>query len=238
MKVRTRETVDGPVCKSPKVPTVSPAIWAASLASNAGKPVEKPSRRETVTRLTLRIVPIAALVAVSVLLGVVWTDKNDLSDAARQRRDLVSTSGKVANVFFNWDYGHMKQSFDAKYPLLTTKAAAAIRPTADTLTSYFTQNKVSSKATISGIYPGEVKKGAANVVVVINTNVTTGKTVQSNTGATVALSMQLVKGKWLAGNITLLSQGVQSATDENGKPIKGGGGSGAPSTIPSPQPGK
>ncbi|QFG20163.1 hypothetical protein [Actinomadura sp. WMMB 499] len=183
------------------------------------------------SRLALRIVPAAALVAVSAALGVVWQDRNDLASAADGRRDLAGAAGKVASVFFNWDYQHMDESFAAKYPLLTEQAADAIRPTASTLISYFTKNKVSSQAHISGIYPGEVKDGAANVLVVINTKVTTAETVQSNDGATVALSMERASGRWLAGNITLLSPGAESVTDENGKPLEGaqgeGGGAGA-----------
>lgn len=253
MKVRTLERVEGPACKSPKVPTVSPSVWAASLAgkpdakadgkadgkgSGKGGPARERSRRRRMVQKGLLVVLVLALVAVSALLVIVWRQKGDLSEDARQRKSLVSSAEKVADVFFNWDYGHMKQSFDAKYPLLTKKAADSIRPTAATLTSYFTQNKVSSKATISGAYPGDIKDGAANVLVVINTKVTTNKTVQSNTGATVGLSMKRVSGKWLAGNITLLSQGAQSATDENGKPISGGGGSQIPGTIPSTKSGK
>ncbi|MDL4816424.1 hypothetical protein [Actinomadura opuntiae] len=199
---------------------------------------EAPPRRLTgIGMRLLTVVTAIALVAVSALLYVVWQQKEDMSADARRQRDLAASARKVADVFFNWDYQHMSQSFAAKYPLLTKAAADAIRPTADTLTSYFTTNKVSSRATVTGVYPGAVKRGAANVMVVINTRVTTGKTVQANSGATVALSMKLVSGKWLAGNITLLSQGVESATDENGKPVSGGtGSSGLPGTVPSARP--
>lgn len=219
---------------APRIPEVAPKVWAASLASG---PFGKRSRRKTIAVRVLTIVPAVALVAVTALLCVVWQQKGDLSADARRQRDLAASARKVADVFFNWDYQHMAQSFAAKYPLLTKAAADAIRPTADTLTSYFTTNKVSSRATVTGVYPGAVKHGAANVVVVINTKVTTGKTVQANSGATVALSMKLVSGKWLAGNITLLSQGVESATDENGKPVPGGtGSSGLPGAVPSARP--
>ncbi|MFB4297598.1 hypothetical protein [Actinomadura sp. NTSP31] len=216
-----------------RIPKVAPEVWAASLASRTAVPA---SRRWSVAARILTIVPLVALVAVTVLLYTVWQGKDDLAKDAQQRHSLAGSAGKVASVFFNWDYQHMSQSFAAKYPLLTKAAADAIRPTAATLTSYFTTNKVSSKAAITGIYPGEVKNRAANVMVVINTRVTTAKTVQSNTGATVALSMKLVSGKWLAGNITLLSQGVESATDENGKPLSGGTGSGLPGALPSARP--
>ncbi|WP_433249963.1 hypothetical protein [Actinomadura nitritigenes] len=219
---------------APRIPEVAPKVWAASLASG---PLGRRSRRRTIVTRVLTIVPAVALVAVTALLCVVWQQKGDLSADARQQRDLAASARKVADVFFNWDYQHMAQSFAAKYPLLTKAAADAIRPTADTLTSYFTTNKVSSRAAVTGVYPGAVKHGAANVMVVINTKVTTGKTVQANSGATVALSMKLVSGKWLAGNITLLSQGVESATDENGKPITGGtGSSGLPGAVPSARP--
>ncbi|TDD91763.1 hypothetical protein E1293_01580 [Actinomadura darangshiensis] len=216
---------------APRIPDVPPKVWAASLASGTagGR-----SRRRTIAIRILTIVPALALVAVSVLLCVVWQQKGDLSSDARRQRDLAASARKVADVFFNWDYQHMDQSFAAKYPLLTKAAGDAIRPTAGTLTSYFTTNKVSSRATVTGVYPGAVKRKAANVMVVINTKVTSGKTVQANNGATVALSMKLVSGKWLAGNITLLSQGVESATDENGKPVSGGAG--LPGTVPSARP--
>jgi hypothetical protein len=217
-----------------RIPEVSPKVLAASLASRPGG---GRSRRKTIVMRVLTIVPVLALVAVTALLCVVWQQKDDLSADARRQRDLAAGARKVADVFFNWDYQHMAQSFAAKYPLLTKAAADAIRPTADTLTSYFTTNKVSSRATVTGVYPGAVRHGAANVMVVINTRVTTGKTVQANSGATVALSMRLVSGKWLAGNITLLSQGVESATDENGRPVSGGtGSSGLPGTVPSARP--
>lgn len=217
-----------------RIQDVPPKVWAASLASG---PFGGRSRRKTIAMRVLTIVPALALVAVSVLLCVVWQQKGDLSADARRQRDLAASARRVADVFFNWDYQHMAQSFAAKYPLLTKAAADAIRPTADTLTSYFTTNKVSSRATVTGVYPGAVKHGAANVMVVINTRVTTGKTVRANSGATVALSMKLVSGKWLAGNITLLSQGVESATDENGKPLSGGtGSSGSPGAVPSARP--
>ncbi|MER6816236.1 hypothetical protein ABT299_43825 [Spirillospora sp. NPDC000708] len=219
---------------APRVPEIAPKVWAASLASG---PFGKRSRRMSIATRVLTIVPAVALVAVTALLCVVWQQKGDLSADARRQRALAASARKVADVFFNWDYQHMAQSFAAKYPLLTKAAADAIRPTADTLTSYFTTNKVSSRATVTGVYPGAVKRGAANVMVVINTKVTTGKTVQANSGATVALSMKLVSGKWLAGNITLLSQGVESATDENGKPLSGGtGSSGLPGAAPSARP--
>ncbi|MFV2179743.1 hypothetical protein ACFHW2_42930 [Actinomadura sp. LOL_016] len=211
---------------------------ASTTASRGGRPGPR-------SRLALRIVPVAALVAVSAALGVVWQDKSDLASDAEVRRDLVGAAGKVAGTFFNWDHRHMDESFSAKYPLLTKKAADAIRPTAPTLTDYFSKNKVSSEARISGIYPGEVKDGAANVLVVINTKVTTAETVQSNNGATVALSMERASGRWLAGNITLLSPGAEAVTDENGKPLPGSkdegsgganpgsGGSGLPGGFPS-----
>ncbi|MBE1536682.1 hypothetical protein [Actinomadura algeriensis] len=176
------------------------------------------------TRVALRIVPMAALVAVTAGLAVVWQDKNDLAGEADTRRELVGAASKVAGTFFNWDYRRMDESFKAKYPLLTEKAADTIRPTAETLTAYFTKNKVSSRAHINDIYPGEIKDGAANVLVVINTKVTTVESVQSNTGATLALSMEHTAGKWLAGNITLLSPGAESVTDENGKPLSGSDG--------------
>lgn len=227
----TRKVATAPAGRIPDVP---PKVWAASLASG---PAGRRSRRTTIAMRVLTIVPALALVAVSVLLSVVWQQKGELSADARRQRDLAAGARKVADVFFNWDYQHMAQSFAAKYPLLTKAAADAIRPTADTLTSYFTTNKVSSRATVTGVYPGAVEHGAANVMVVINTKVTTGKTVQANSGATVALSMKLVSGKWLAGNITLLSQGVESATDENGKPLSGGtGSSGLPGAVPSARP--
>jgi hypothetical protein len=195
-----------------------PAVWAASLAK-AGEP--PPARRRTVLGLAFRIVPAVALVAVSVVLYLVWQDRSGLAEERQRREDLASAARKVASTFFNWDHQHMQQSFEAKYPLLTKKAADAIRPTAGTLTSYFTTNKASSKASISGVYAGEIKGRNANVMVVINTRVVTSKTIQSNNGATVALSMTLDSGRWLAGNITLLSPGAQSATDEKGKPLSG-----------------
>jgi heme/copper-type cytochrome/quinol oxidase subunit 2 len=197
-----------------------PAVWAASLAKTP-KEEPPPARRRTVLGLAFRIVPAIALVAVSVVLYMVWQDKNGLADEQQKRQELATAAKKVANTFFNWDYQHMQQSFAAKYPLLTKKAADAIRPTAGTLTSYFTENKASSKASISGVYAGEIKGRNANVMVVINTRVVTSKTIQSNNGATVALSMTLEKGRWLAGNITLLSSGAHSATDEKGKPLSG-----------------
>ncbi|OLT16579.1 hypothetical protein BJF79_18360 [Actinomadura sp. CNU-125] len=176
------------------------------------------------TRVALRVVPTVALVAVTAGLAVVWQDRNDLAGEADTRRELVGAASKVAGTFFNWDYRRMDESFKAKYPLLTEKAADSIRPTAETLTTYFTKNKVSSQAHINDIYPGEIKDGAANVLVVINTKVTTVESVQSNTGATVALSMERTAGRWLAGNITLLSPGAESVTDENGKPLSGADG--------------
>ncbi|WP_026401588.1 hypothetical protein [Actinomadura rifamycini] len=241
-----RRTVPGLDGRRP--PKVPPAILAASFgkgggedagkdgdeggngdgpAKGAAKPADAGSgarARGPRVRLALRIVPAAALVAVSAALGVVWQDKSELAREAELRRDLASAAGKVADTFFNWDHRRMDESFAAKYPLLTEKAADAIRPTAASLTSYFTKNKVSSEARIHGIYPGEIEDGAANVLVVINTKVTTAETVQSNNGATVALSMEHASGRWLAGNITLLSPGAESVTDENGEPLPGGDG--------------
>ncbi|MBW8486350.1 hypothetical protein [Actinomadura parmotrematis] len=209
-----------------RIPEVSPEVWAASLAA---VPAAPPPRRTSLRRRILLLAPVAALVAASAALGAVWEQKDDLAADARQRRDLAASATKVTGVFFNWDYRHMDQAFAAKYPLLTTAAADAIRPTAATLTSYFSTNKVSSKAAVSGVYPGEIKGRDANVMVVINTKVTSAKTIQSNTGATVALSMKRVSGRWLAQNITLLSQGVEATTDLNGKPVANGG-NGIPST--------
>jgi hypothetical protein len=197
----------------------------------------KPSRRWSVARRRfLRSVPfmaLAGLITVSVLLSIVWQQKNDLSHGARQQRDLGDSASRVADTFFNWDYQHMEQSFNAKYPLLTKAAADTIRPTAATLTGYFTANKISSKADITGIYPGGIKGGKANVMVVMNTKVTTSKTIQSNTGATLALGMTRVSGKWLAANISLLAPGAESVTDQNGKPLKNGtNGASVPNAIP------
>lgn len=207
--------------RPPKVPA---AVLAASLGE---RPKDERGPRQGRLRLALQVVPAVALIAVGAVLTFVWLEKNDLAGAQERRSALVGAAGKVASTFFNWDYKHMDESFAAKYPLLTEKAADAIRPTADTLTTYFTKNKVSSRADISGVYPGEIDDGAANVLVVINTNVTTAKSVQSNTGATVALSMEYVSGEWLAANITLLSPGAEKVTDENGKPLTGSGGPGA-----------
>ncbi|MDX6741482.1 hypothetical protein [Actinocorallia sp. A-T 12471] len=159
---------------------------------------------------------VVALAAVSVLQ---WQQNGTLTAAEEDRRALEETSGKVASTFFNWDHAHMDESFQAKYALLTKEAGDAIRPTAETLTTYFTANKVSSLATIQGVYPGRIKDSAANVVVVIDTKVTTSASIQSNTGATLAISMKKVGGRWLAGNITLLSGGVEAYTDPSGKPI-------------------
>jgi hypothetical protein len=223
----------GRFATSGKVAKIPAAVWAGSLPA---EPVAETPRPRSVTRLMVQIVPAVALVALSVLFAIVWRQNADLSDDVRQRRSLNSSAGKVASTFFNWDYQHMDQSFAAKYPLLTKAAGDAIRPTAATLTSYFTTNKVSSAATISGIYPGDIKGDGANVMVIINTKVTTAKSVQSNTGATVAISMKRVSGRWLAGNITLLSSGVESTTDQNGKPLTNTGGSTLPGTVPSGRP--
>ncbi|MGI8329370.1 hypothetical protein ACRYCC_05350 [Actinomadura scrupuli] len=209
-------------------PDVDPVVRRTSRV----RALVRRGRIPVTSGLLLQLVPAVALVVLSVLLVIVWRQNADLSDDARQRRDLNSSAGKVASTFFNWDYQHMDQSFAAKYPLLTKAAADAIRPTAATLTSYFTVNKVSSAATIGGIYPGEIKGDDANVMVIINTKVTTSKSVQSNTGATVAISMKRVSGKWLAGNITLLSSGVESTTDQNGKPLPKTNGSTQPNAIP------
>jgi hypothetical protein len=73
-------------------------------------------------------------------------------------------------------------------------------------------------------------------MVIINTKVTTAKSVQSNTGATVAISMKRVSGRWLANNITLLGSGVESNTDQNGKPKAGNSSPLLPGTSPSAQP--
>jgi len=202
---------------------------------DAGKVTRRAPRVRTAFGLMRRIAPTVALVALGIVLVVIWRQNARMSDSARQRHEVTSSAGKVASTFFNWDYQHMDQSFAAKYPLLTKAAADAIRPTAATLTSYFATNKVSSEAQINGVYPGEIKAGAATVMVIINTKVTTAKTVQSNTGATVAISLKHVSGKWLAGNITLLSSGVESTTDQNGKPLANPG-SAQPSVSPSARP--
>ncbi|MFD0689512.1 hypothetical protein [Actinomadura fibrosa] len=201
-----------------------------------------PPKRSRV-RGALWAVPAVVAVALAVLLALVWRENGSLSDEADQRRELSGAAGRVAATFFNWDHQHMDQSFAAKYRLLTPAAADAIKPTAGTLTEYFRTNKVSSKAVVNGVYPGEAKRGGATVVVVINTKVTTATTIQSNTGATLALNMKRVGGRWLAENITLLASGVESTTDQNGKPLAKGKGSGTgagtgtlPGTVPSSKP--
>jgi hypothetical protein len=74
-------------------------------------------------------------------------------------------------------------------------------------------------------------------MVIIDTKVTSDKTIQSNTGATVVLSMKRVKGRWLAGNITLLSSGLEGTTDKDGKPVAKDDKAQLPGTVPaSPTP--
>jgi len=205
----------------------APEVGEDDDPSDADSVKPRGPRVRTAIGLMRWIAPCVALVALSVLV-IVWRQNVRMSESARQRQVLTSSAGKVASTFFNWDYQHMNQSFAAKYPLLTKSAADAIRPTAATLTSYFTANKVSSAARITGVYPGEIKAGAATVMVIINTKVTTTKT--------VPISMKHVSGRWLAGNITLLSSGLESTTDQNGKPLTNGDGSAKPSTSPSTRP--
>jgi signal transduction histidine kinase len=90
------------------------------------------------------VVLILALAAVSTFAIAQWRQAHDLSAARVQRKLLEQSSAKVASTFFNWDYQHMQASFTAKYALLTKSAADAIRPTAPTLTAYFTNNKAMS----------------------------------------------------------------------------------------------
>ncbi|GAA3204216.1 hypothetical protein [Actinocorallia longicatena] len=224
-KVFTRRT-PGRFVTSTKV--LKAHTWNAPRPAEPETPPPAPRSR---LRRALGLIPSILLVAVSVACALLWRHDARLSDAAQQRQELSDSAGKVAGVFFNWDYQHMDQSFAAKYPLLTDAAADAIRPTAATLTTYFTDKKVSSTASITGVYPGTIKGSDANVMVIINTRVTTDKTVQANTGATVVLSMKRIKGRWLAGNITLLSSGVEATTDKNGKPVAGQG-SQLPGTVP------
>ncbi|MBO2447680.1 hypothetical protein J4573_11320 [Actinomadura barringtoniae] len=196
------------------------------------------SRARISRTLLLRVISavvLGALVTVSVLLVLTWRENGRLSEQARQRRELAASASEVTRVFFNWDYQHMQQSFDAKYPLLTKAAADAIRPTAATLTSYFTSNKASSTASITGVYPGEKKGQDASVMVVINTRVTTTKSIQSNQGAAVSLTMKRVAGAWLASNITLLGSGAETVTDPKGKPLPANKDSALPGAVPTPR---
>lgn len=229
------------------------AAWVRLQPSAAEEPaaVERPVTKEPVVeepvaerRLTLRlprwrpvtVMLILALAAVSTFTVWQWRRAHDLSAETAQRRVLEQSSAKVATTFFNWDYQHMQASFTAKYALLTKSAADAIRPTAPTLTAYFTTNKASSTARIDGIYPGEIKGEGASVVVAVDTRVTTSSSIQTNTGATLLLSMRRVSGRWLANNIALTGTGQESYTDPQGKPITAPSSSAAPSARPSASP--
>ncbi|MCW2887291.1 MAG: hypothetical protein JWL58_4153 [Streptosporangiaceae bacterium] len=184
---------------------------------------------------------VIALAAVSTIMVLLWRHNSDLSADKAQRQALQQNAGKVAATFFNWDYQHMQQSFAAKYALLTSSAANAIKPTEAALTSYFTTNKTASTARLSGIYPGVIRGDDATVLAVVDTRVTTSASIQTNTGATLLINMKRVKHIWLADNITLVSSGRQSYTDPAGKPISPPSTGGLPgagaSPSPSPSPG-
>jgi hypothetical protein len=211
-------------------PAVAKPEREAKPAIEEPEPEAEPAAEEPPTekqRLPLRlprvrpvtVVLILALAAVSTFAIGQWRHAHDLSAQTAQRRAVEQSAGKVASTFFNWDYQHMQVSFTAKYALLTKSAADAIRPTAPTLTAYFTTNKAMSTVQINGIYPGEIKGEDAAVVVAVDTRVTTAASIQTNIGATLLISMKRVSGSWLANNISLTGTGKETYTDPQGKPI-------------------
>jgi hypothetical protein len=214
------------------------AVRARLDSAAAEEPPEKhrptEGRQRSATWRPATVILILTLAAVSTFAIVQWRHVHALSAEKAERRALEQGSGRVASTFFNWDYQHMQASFDAKYALLTKSAADTIRPTASTLTTYFTSNKAMSTAHVNGIYPGEINGDAAAVVVAVDTRVTTSASIQTNTGATLLLSMKRVGGRWLANNIALTSPGQESYTDPKGKPITAPSSAGAlPGARPS-----